>query len=552
MKPPRHFRFLSIVLSVCSALLLTGCFDTKQEFTINPDGSGKVIHESTFQKLTFSDESKDPADSLKEAVSKVIQDSKGVDAWKDVTFETLEDGRIHFKGTAYFKDLSKLKLDNQQFQQFQFGWQKGAGDTHTLTELSAKSDAPSASTKQSELAALSPEARAKKIKEERGKFQQMKPMMAGVIGTMRQAVVFHLPGKVGAVANFQKDAKGDLSLLVEGAKLMAAMEKLINDDEWLIQSGGMKVGNDSAPTMDLKMNALIFGTNAPISATVSGATKPLFDYEAEKAAALKALPALQKQLGGGAVGAVSLAPPAQGGALKSLKVVGVQLVTGGDQKREIQPFNQFESGYNVALLGEFPGSVLAVTGESVLEKAIASDGADLLPESEFKRKIHFPRLSKEKSGVLFELELKAPAAGVKGIKELSGQLQYTVADISKEVDLGFSKLEVGATGTQLGAKVEKIEKAFGDDTGQQITIKLNGRPEIIKSVSLVVNGQKTPLKQNGYSGGGNSFSYPFTHTAAIPANGRLVADIFDEVKTFKVPFKLENITLLGMPMEPGK
>ena len=47
-------------------LLTTGCFDTKEDFTINPDGSGKVVHECTFQavNLNMGNENEDPGKAL--------------------------------------------------------------------------------------------------------------------------------------------------------------------------------------------------------------------------------------------------------------------------------------------------------------------------------------------------------------------------------------------------------------------------------------------------------------------------------------------------------
>ena len=45
---------LSVAACLSLAILLTGCFDTKQEYTLNPDGSGKVVHESTFQHMNLN------------------------------------------------------------------------------------------------------------------------------------------------------------------------------------------------------------------------------------------------------------------------------------------------------------------------------------------------------------------------------------------------------------------------------------------------------------------------------------------------------------------
>src|SRR5438445_786747 len=124
-------KILTAAACLSAALLLSGCFETKEEFTLNPDGSGKVVHESSFQNMNLSGDNEATEESLKEAIAKVIEGAKGVDAWRDVSYKRLDDGRLYFKGTAYFKKLSDLNIPNQT--QLQFDWKTGAGGDGVLT-----------------------------------------------------------------------------------------------------------------------------------------------------------------------------------------------------------------------------------------------------------------------------------------------------------------------------------------------------------------------------------------------------------------------------------
>jgi len=299
---------------------------------------------------------------------------------------------------------------------------------------------------------------------------------------------------------------------------------------------------------------LIFGQKAPVRATVDAGRSPLFHYAVEVAAAQKEYAKLQKDLGvipGVSAATLPAAPPAQGGALKSLRVAGVRLVTEADEKRSLRPFN-YNAGYSVVLLAEFPGSVLAVTDETALEKATADDGSSLLPDSQWNRKAHFPGLASDKTAATLEFELKVPGPGVKGLKELSGRLCYSVAGGTKEVDLGFTELKPGATGTQLGARIESLKEGWQKDGSQVMGLKLNINPNGLKSLSLVADGNKTSLRQNGYGGGMNSYTFNYEYKQAFPVNGRLVAEVYDKLQTFEAPFKLENLTLLGAAADSRK
>ncbi|MEY4385773.1 MAG: hypothetical protein RLY20_1056 [Verrucomicrobiota bacterium] len=547
MKKIMHARILNAVIAVAAATLLSGCFDTKDDFTLNPDGSGKVVHETSFQSMNLGGENESAEAALKEAVAKIVEEAKGVEAWRDVSFKRLDDGRMYFKGTAYFKALSQLDLPNQTM--LEFDWNKTA-DGGVLTLRTNKGDSSGEKEgfrmekKKVDYSKLTPEERKKKLAEERAGFQQMKPMMNGILGAMKHEVTFHLPGKVAESSNFTKDPNGSLGLKFDGAKMVEAMDKLVNDDVWAMKNLG-NAGSPDKPDMDDEMAAVMFGSKAPVRAIISGG-KSAFDYATEVAAAKTEFVKIKKQLG---ASPVEVAAPAKGGELKSIKVVGVRLVSETDKQREVRPFN-YDAGYTLALLAELPGSVLGITDKSGLDSAIADDGSDLLPKSEWNRRFSFPKLTKDKSGAVLEVELNPPGPGVKGLKELSGHLEYSVAGGSKEVDLGFTELKADAQGGELGAKIQSIKDGWQKGT-QQLELKLKVNKDALKAVYLVVDGNKTELDQRGWGGGGNSYTFTYEIKGTFPANGKLVAEVFDQLQTFTVPFKLENITLLGAPM-PAK
>jgi hypothetical protein len=539
-------RLLITAVGIFALTLLTGCFETKDEFTLNPDGSGKVVHECAFQHVNLTGENDATEEALKEEIGKVIAQSKGVEAWRDVSYKRLDDGRLFFKGTAYFTNVNQFMVPNHSM--LEFDWQKTGGNAvlSLRTNKSETKEGFKIEKKAEDWSKLTPDERAQKLKQERTKFQQMKPMFGAVIGSMKHDVIFHLPGKLGESSNFAKDASGALELKFAGDKLMAALEKLLADDEWMIKNHDSLGGVDK-PDIDSQVGELLFGGRAPVRAVVAVGDKPLFDYASEVAAAKKEMAKIRQQLGLGSA-SVSVAPPAKGEPLKGVKVVGARFVAELKGKgKDFRPFN-YDAGYTLVLRVDFPGSILAVTDESGFESAVADDGTDLLPSSEWKRKLHFPKLSDDKASALIEAELKLPGPNVKVVKELSGRLQYQVASATKEIDLGFAELRTPGLGKELGAQIKSVKKGWSDDGSEQMELKLNLNRESLKTVFLVVDGAKTELKQRGYGGGGNSYTFTYESKTAFPAKGRLVAEVFDEVKTFSAPFKVENISLLGAPV----
>ena len=148
-----------------------------------------------------------------------------------------------------------------------------------------------------------------------------------------------------------------------------------------------------------------------------------------------------------------------------------------------------------------------------------------------------------------EVELKLPGTAVKGIREVSGHLQYKVAGPMKELELGFPKLAAGAKAKELGAEIESIKAGGEGDKAQTMELKLEIEPDALKVLYLMVGKTKTELKQRGYGGGNGTYTYTYESETGYPAKSRLVAEVYDQQQTFDVPFKLENITLLGEPAE---
>ena len=96
-----------LVLSLVP-FLLAGCFESKEEYVLNPDGSGKVIIVGSFETgMPGAPPSTDPKDASKQ-VKELLEKSKGIDAWTNVTYEQTKEGRIAFKGTAYFPKIAEF------------------------------------------------------------------------------------------------------------------------------------------------------------------------------------------------------------------------------------------------------------------------------------------------------------------------------------------------------------------------------------------------------------------------------------------------------------
>jgi hypothetical protein len=198
-------------------------------------------------------------------------------------------------------------------------------------------------------------------------------------------------------------------------------------------------------------------------------------------------------------------------------------------------------------VAEFTGSVTTVD-EGKLEKAVADNGEDLLPEKDWDRQINFPHLSDDKASVSFAVNTKLPSPGVKKLKEVSGRLTYTVAKGTKKVNIGVMELTAGAKGKEFGAVISKVNASESNAGSQEISLAIDLPHTAITGVQVLdATGKPLDAKQNGYSSFGMGGQQRTTITIAVkgtvPKNGRIVLEVYDGMQKFDAPFVLKDVTL---------
>ncbi|MFH1347453.1 MAG: hypothetical protein ABIH22_02060 [Candidatus Margulisiibacteriota bacterium] len=527
-------KLFGLLLVLGMAVILTGCIEGKQIYYLNPDGSGKVAVDVLFQAIEIEMtgmEKQDTTEILTDAVRKTLNGSQGVDAWKDVAYKLTDDGRISFKGTAYFPDVSKLRLSfgGIKMQMRDFVFKKDAAGNTVFELVTPQEDGKA---KKTAPAKLTEKEIQEMIKMERVKYNQSKPMLATVFTPLNIDLTFYLPGKVGEAVNLNKTDDGAVRLVFDGRKMLEVIDEMYADEALLRKSilAGVELLEDTSESQNLYLNEKLFGKKDAIYATLAGEMKPLFDYKKEVAGAQKENSELIEKFG--AKAAATPAAPAKGGDFKSLKVKSV---------------NMGQDWYTLILEGELPGAVLNIVGGR-LEKAIADNGEDLLPGGEWDREISFPSLFDNNTVVEFDVKMNLPGEKVKGLKEISGTLQYLVGDKAPQSDLGIIDFKVAAKGNKFGAVIESLEGSDYVEGQQTMGLRLDISPPQLKSATFYdKNGQVLDVRNTGYFSSGDVATFSFSCDQGFPAKGRIVVEVYEDLQKYEIPFKITDITLLGKP-----
>lgn len=205
-------------------------------------------------------------------------------------------------------------------------------------------------------------------------------------------------------------------------------------------------------------------------------------------------------------------------------------------------------GYTLALIAELPAPAVKVSGGRV-DKAVTNTGTNLLPESQWDRRIKFARLSKDSMTAVFDVELLLPDPGAIGLAELSGTLEYMTAGGIRDVDLGAMAFEAGAKGSDLGAKISSIEADPYRNNATVVGLTVDLPPEAVESVEVFAeNGTKLAVRRRGHLSIGGATTLKLSVDGELPPKAVIVLHIFEALEKSELSFRIVGISLAGQPI----
>ncbi|GAG07677.1 unnamed protein product, partial [marine sediment metagenome] len=270
---------------------------------------------------------------------------------------------------AYFRNISKLRIRNLQ----RFGLVMSQVNHEQLAiELKNHQKA----TRYGRRDKLTEEEIARLIKRAKRRYQKSRNMRAAITAGFRDSIVIDLPGRISSATNLTRTSDSSVSLLLEGSKIVQAMNALTQDDTWWRKQvlAGRDIFQDGVE-LDPAFNKALLGEEAPIRAVIAGELKPAFDYKTELAAAK---PAHQQMLQGLGVIETVVVDPADRLHSMDVRVGGVRMIHFSDAEREIRPLH-LGPGYAVGIVADLHAPAIDITSGRI-ETALADNGESLLPD----------------------------------------------------------------------------------------------------------------------------------------------------------------------------
>jgi hypothetical protein len=222
-----------------------------------------------------------------------------------------------------------------------------------------------------------------------------------------------------------------------------------------------------------------------------------------------------------------------------------------DSGGSLKPFRS-APGCIVAVVAEFDGFFIQIVSGEV-RSAVTDAGEDILPTEASARRMRFPYYTDEKrTKALLYVNLRPPGSPSLGLSELSGVLRYTRASSSKEFDLGFERLEEGATGKELDARVTSVgtTEKLGKGRLEAVTLSVSvPKREVSALIVRNANGETAwvpYVTELSPEGRGTIFH---VMRKPLPEDPQLAVAVWEDITTHEVTFEIEDTSWQCMPLK---
>ncbi len=301
----KRFRLITLGL-LC--LALAGCVEGEVTYTVNPDGSARVLVDvvTAMPPPLFGGgggpggkkPGEETLDDLRRQAIRQTLEMPGVVAWKDVSAEFLPNGKLKFVGTAYVKRTEDFQAKGGiPLLNLNLAAERGQdGSLRLVAKKNEQDDSP---------LSRRPPKSAEEIKKmtdaeldqhalrELIDLQSTKPLLTAFLTDAKVKTTYVLPGEITAAEGFTQ-AGTKATNTIDGNKVLAHFNKVLNQDraEWRKLYRGT--------TSKAAFEAAVFGV--PTETGLIAVAKPgaaQFDFDKEVKDARAAYPELRKKFGFG-------------------------------------------------------------------------------------------------------------------------------------------------------------------------------------------------------------------------------------------------------------
>ncbi|MCD4779809.1 MAG: hypothetical protein K8S27_04580 [Candidatus Omnitrophica bacterium] len=516
---------------VLAAFMLSGCFESNQHYTINPDGSGKLQFEVSYNKKDYVHTS---SIDLEGIILKLKDKSLGITHWHDIFFEDKGEGPSLLSGTAYFDNINNVSLpiDGLSLDPYkiQFRIEKGQGILEILDPR----------VKTLKKLTLPEERTQELLMEDKQQFEGIKSLIESTIGKVKMTILFSLPGDVVGVSNMIKKEDNQVFVQFDGHDFFQSAQTVLQDDDWWLRH--IKVGIDvyeEGPLGDEDLTNVILGSKSDISASIENISGPLLDCQKELMG--KNVYWSSFESGGQVMEITEEDIP-----LRDINIIRQSVTYDFNLPVDIYPITD-KHGYTLTVVATVPDSIFFISGGKLLE-AITDREQSLMLIEDAQRMVDDVLLSGSGFYLRFQINLLEPNVWSSRIDKISGYLTGFSGREIKEIDLGIPGFEPGLKSEKIEVRIESLKRDPEDISCEILTMRIHLPREAVLDLRLFdEQDREMNVQTEVLFFQDEEVLIACRLKGRYPLRGRILIKTYADIQKIKMPFSLSHIDLLGRP-----
>lgn len=560
----------TLIALLVVAFSLSGCHETDYEFWINPDGSGKVKINSVLpSRMSMSRDDISLDYHLVETVISLLANNKEITFWKDVKYEWRQDGKIQFSGEAYFKDISTIRLFNLEIPfRVQFESQPSdmilyefCLDNQNEYLLNKEKD----KSRNDDPSQWSEDEIQKKILLTRVEYQSSRKMISHTFAGMRSKIRLHVPGTIETASQIEQEGSQTLLFEWDTDEWMDRIDNWSQDDASIRRMVMSQQNLRQSITDPEFVREILFGQPNPMRAQIKSSNQPFFDfkqaadeYQAAYQEQLEQLKNKQKELNPWIVDLPTPHPTpeptptpgpfVEGDTFNTVEIIGVRHIKGENINIHTLGRQAYKPTFSIGIKATLLG-IVEHFEEGRIEKAETLEGESLITDDRHFGKIQNILLSEQNTVASFDLHMAEPSPETKGIKVISGYIQHFIPGEERKIILEEKELMNGQHWNQLNTQIVHVGISRRISSRKEIHLQFESNSLSIKDVKFLdKNGAAYPILLSDRYEKGPLVTFRFFCNVPLPESASIILEVYDSYRFGKVPFKIENIDLLGRPL----
>lgn len=516
---------LKALLTILCIIFLSGCIEIEDTYIINPDGSGKVTRHMKIEPVHVKGGASPdrPEKFMRYLVRKELEQAEGIEVWKDVSWELLDDGRISISATGYFPDIEEVSFYNNGYSYLNLNpvLEKTKPGRYKFRLHRSKLMQDKTYTK-----LLSDSALRKRVKAAKADLRAGRKMM-WPWKNARVRKAFHFPGTIDSVSEMEQLSKKKARVEITGKQLLTTFDRLMRN-ETLLRRGiirNIPVFRRRSPQWTIWGNEVQNMLEQVFLSFRKGETQ--FDYQREVENARKQrngwLNNLQvKQQFDDAP--LSSEPEVKGSdKIKEMRLAGWQILFEEKKLRFV-------------FTGHFVESVADVTRARM-------EGLELRSGENLRRINTHAKILAPGSKFFIVFSTEFPERGMDDIQNVSGRMMVLIGSEEKTHSLNFSRILEGASEQNLGAKILDLER-YSDQKTRLVLEVSDIEYQKLKGFNFYSDsGEKMNVDCRYYSEPEEEGYYECFSEQKIRDGTSIEAIEFQELSTEKLSLKLRNVSL---------